>query len=435
MTTLSSFPHNYELPVWPTPSSDNCEDLFPLEPFDFGLNDFDIRRILDPSSVISLESFPLFRPETPEPSLLQKISTPEDVSLNSMQTLGQLEKTFTAETMILNRLPTPEPDPVSVNFSYQPGVLQTTITTESTPLYDAPTSNSSYLYNQPTLIPSPLHRASTPETSPLDSIPTPEPSPSPNKPIPEALCNTPAPLCNPMYSFPTPESSPVERIPPPPPPGTSPLQMFEIKPEACRDTANSPSKFGQVVLNPEKKEVSMDCEGKETSFLRSVKTEEKQQDFPDRETLANNEIKAEKTEQFSNDAEDSSNSDRPVRQCQSRYSFRSKRGGSLLTQSRPTVRKTVVLWKFIKELLEKNDPCVSWISREEGTFKFVDSKQAARLWGQRKNKRNMTYEKMSRALRYYYDRQIMFHDEGQKLMYRFGDGAREDRGQSEPDES
>ena len=280
MTTLSSFPHNYELPVWPTPSSDNCEDLFPLEPFDFDLNDFDIRRILDPSSVISVESFPLFRPETPEPSLLQKISTPEDVSLNSMQTLGQLEKTFTAETMILNRLPTPEPDPVSVNFSYQPGALQTTITTESTPLYDAPTSNSSYLYNQPTLIPSPLHRASTPETSPLDSIPTPEPSPLPNKPIPEALCNTPAPLCNAMYSFPTPESSPVERIPPPPPPGTSPLQMFEIKPEACRDTANSPSKFGQVVLNPEKKKVSMDCEGKETSFLRSVKTEEKQQDFP-----------------------------------------------------------------------------------------------------------------------------------------------------------
>lgn len=279
MTTLSSFPHNYELPVWPAPSSDNCEDLFPLEPFDFDLNDFDIRRILDPSGVISVESFPFFRPETPEPSLLQKISTPEDVSLNSMQTLGQLEKTFTAETMILNRLPTPEPDPVNVNFSYQPGVLQTTIPTESTPLYDTPTSNSSYLYNQPTLMPSPFHGASTPETSPLDSIPTPEPSPLPNKPIPEALCNTPAPSCNAMYSFPTPESSPVERIPPPPPPGTSPLQMFEIKPEACIVTAKSPSKFRQVVLNPEKKEVSMDCEGNETSFLRSVKKEEKQQDF------------------------------------------------------------------------------------------------------------------------------------------------------------
>lgn len=37
----------------------------------------------------------------------------------------------------------------------------------------------------------------------------------------------------------------------------------------------------------------------------------------------------------------------------------------------------------------------------------------------------MTYEKMSRALRYYYDRQIMYHIDGQKLMYKFGDGATE----------
>ncbi|XP_068760240.1 uncharacterized protein [Montipora capricornis] len=92
---------------------------------------------------------------------------------------------------------------------------------------------------------------------------------------------------------------------------------------------------------------------------------------------------------------------------------------------RPTVRKTVVLWKFIRELLDSNDSCVSWISREDRTFRFVDSKQAAKLWGQRKNKRNMTYEKMSRALRYYYDRQIMYHIDGQKLMYKFGDGATE----------
>ena len=86
------------------------------------------------------------------------------------------------------------------------------------------------------------------------------------------------------------------------------------------------------------------------------------------------------------------------------------------------VRKQVVLWKFLEELLDTNENnCVSWVSREEGTFRFVDSKLAAKLWGQRKNKRNMTYEKLSRALRYYYDRQIMFHEEGQKLIYRFGD--------------
>lgn len=87
-----------------------------------------------------------------------------------------------------------------------------------------------------------------------------------------------------------------------------------------------------------------------------------------------------------------------------------------------SVRKQVVLWKFLEELLDTNENnCVSWVSREAGTFRFVDSKLAAKLWGQRKNKRNMTYEKLSRALRYYYDRQIMFHEEGQKLIYRFGE--------------
>jgi len=92
------------------------------------------------------------------------------------------------------------------------------------------------------------------------------------------------------------------------------------------------------------------------------------------------------------------------------------------------VRKTVVLWKFFKELLDNNNTCVTWISREERSFKFVDSKQAAKLWGQQKNKRNMTYEKKC------YDRQIIFHEEGQKVMYRFGDGAWEDRKQAVTDE-
>ena len=92
------------------------------------------------------------------------------------------------------------------------------------------------------------------------------------------------------------------------------------------------------------------------------------------------------------------------------------------------VRKTVVLWKFLEELLDKGEEnCVSWVSKEEGTFKFVDSKLAAKLWGQRKNKRNMTYEKLSRALRYYYDRRIMFHEEGQKLIYRFGEVVMKNR--------
>jgi len=39
----------------------------------------------------------------------------------------------------------------------------------------------------------------------------------------------------------------------------------------------------------------------------------------------------------------------------------------------------------------------------DGEFKLEQPEEVALLWGRRKNKPNMTYEKLSRALRYYYD--------------------------------
>jgi len=43
----------------------------------------------------------------------------------------------------------------------------------------------------------------------------------------------------------------------------------------------------------------------------------------------------------------------------------------------------------------------------------------ARRWGARKNKPKMNYEKLSRGLRYYYDKNIIHKTPGRRYVYRF----------------
>ncbi|KAK7884569.1 hypothetical protein WMY93_027692 [Mugilogobius chulae] len=63
---------------------------------------------------------------------------------------------------------------------------------------------------------------------------------------------------------------------------------------------------------------------------------------------------------------------------------------------------------------------ISWTScGSDGEFKLLDAEEVARLWGLRKNKHNMNYDKLSRALRYYYDKNIIKKVSGQKFVYKF----------------
>ena len=62
------------------------------------------------------------------------------------------------------------------------------------------------------------------------------------------------------------------------------------------------------------------------------------------------------------------------------------------------------LWQFLLDLLTDwkyyND--IQW-NTDDGEFKLLNPERVAKAWGERKNKPTMNYEKLSRALRYYYD--------------------------------
>ncbi|ROT68489.1 ETS domain-containing protein Elk-3 [Penaeus vannamei] len=80
----------------------------------------------------------------------------------------------------------------------------------------------------------------------------------------------------------------------------------------------------------------------------------------------------------------------------------------------------ITLWQFLLELLLSNQykHIITW-TNSEGEFKLLNAEEVARLWGLRKNKTNMNYDKLSRALRYYYDKNIIKKVLGQKFVYRF----------------
>lgn len=66
------------------------------------------------------------------------------------------------------------------------------------------------------------------------------------------------------------------------------------------------------------------------------------------------------------------------------------------------------MWEFIRDILlnpERNPGLIKWEDRTEGVFRFLQSEAVAKLWGKKKNNGSMTYEKLSRAMRYnYYQR-------------------------------
>ena len=61
------------------------------------------------------------------------------------------------------------------------------------------------------------------------------------------------------------------------------------------------------------------------------------------------------------------------------------------------------LWEFIRDLLNNclyNPSHIKWVNPQKGEFKIIKTAKIAQMWGNIKNNDGMTYEKMSRAMRY-----------------------------------
>ena len=84
------------------------------------------------------------------------------------------------------------------------------------------------------------------------------------------------------------------------------------------------------------------------------------------------------------------------------------------------------LWEFIRDLLKNeryNPSVISWEDVEAGQFRIVDSGVVAQLWAAVKGNKRMNYEKLSRAMRYYYKYNIFEIVPHKRLVYKFGSRA------------
>ncbi|PBC30188.1 DNA-binding protein Ets97D [Apis cerana cerana] len=93
---------------------------------------------------------------------------------------------------------------------------------------------------------------------------------------------------------------------------------------------------------------------------------------------------------------------------------------TIATSSRSVNSGQIQLWQFLLELLTDREhrSAIQWVGTE-GEFKLNQPEAVAQLWGARKNKPSMNYEKLSRALRYYYDGDMISKVHGKRFVYKF----------------
>lgn len=113
------------------------------------------------------------------------------------------------------------------------------------------------------------------------------------------------------------------------------------------------------------------------------------------------------------------NQEDPSRQIKFYDDFIDFRGDVL--RRPPDSKNCRILWEYLYLLLQNTNysTVIRWEDETNMVFRIVQAEKLAALWGLQKNRLGMTYEKLSRGMRYYYPNNIIAREPGRRLLYRF----------------
>merc|ERR1712002_260483 len=97
---------------------------------------------------------------------------------------------------------------------------------------------------------------------------------------------------------------------------------------------------------------------------------------------------------------------------------------------------TLKISQWIVKLLRDpatNPSVIMWENEPEGKFRVINSTAFAQLWAVEKKNPAMNYEKLSRAMRYYYRNKEIEMVKGERLTYKFGPNMRDFRAKDRND--
>merc|ERR1711963_434322 len=143
--------------------------------------------------------------------------------------------------------------------------------------------------------------------------------------------------------------------------------------------------------------------------------------------LVGEEVSTTFTLEVINKTDEASEEEKPQRKLVSRRSRKPSRNPI------PQQRKkgsTLKISQWIVELLrnpETNPSVIMWEDEPAGKFRVINSNAFAQLWAKVKKNPAMNYEKLSRAMRYYYRNKEIEMVKGERLTYKFGPNMRDFR--------